>query len=500
MNNLEAKNFSGLPEATFEREQRLKSEISRLKTKIFEEEQKGSETNKEKIANWHNQIFDFSESQKTLSAEIAQKYPKYSQLRKTVKPISVAEIQAELEKGTCVLAYFYDDENLFRYLIEKNEFSAQRVDLNTLKFEDSEGNALEAYVSRFRSMLRSPLSSVDNYLRVSHQLLNVLFYRLQFRESNKIVVIPDKMLSLIPFEALAKNSGVASSFSEVSFLGKSRTFSYAYSATLWQKQNRIKSRNQEHFWAGFAPNYADFSLSNSDTSAGSSLAVLVRASYFDLPGAKSEVAEIAKLTQGKTFVGNEATKANFEQFSGEYQILHLAMHTLLENQNPLFSKLIFSESADKSETPQSPYLTISELYNLQTNADLAVLSACNTGYGKVLPGEGILSLSQAFTASGCPATIMSLWKVPDLETSKLMVDFYKNLAEGNSKSEALAKSKRNYLVNLENDRLAHPYFWAGFVVSGNTSPIEREEGGNWWIWVVLGLVGLGGFLVWRRKK
>ncbi len=226
------------------------------------------------------------------------------------------------------------------------------------------------------------------------------------------------------------------------------------------------------------------------------MAILVRDGFFELPGAKSEVTRISELTNGKTFVGNEATKANFKRFSGDYKILHLAMHTLLENQNPLFSKLIFSETPNDSI---SPYLTISELYNLQTNADLAVLSACNTGYGKVLPGEGVLSLSQAFTASGCPATLMSLWKVPDVETAELMLDFYKNLSDGNSKSEALAKSKRNYLANLENDRLAHPYFWAGFVVSGNDLPIEKESK-NWWIWGIGFVVGLGGFLVWRNRK
>ncbi len=270
MNTLEAKDFTNLPEEVFEREQRLKSEISRLETKIFNEKQKNTKADSEKIAEWNNQIFEYNKEQKVLSAEIAQKYPDYFQLRKSVKPISVAEIQAELEEGTCVLAYSYDDDNLFRYLITKDEFVAQRVSFDRWKNDSIRGNVIELYISSLRSNLENPQVDVEEYLASSELVVQFLLdnkdgFDRQLLKNKKVIVIPDKMISLIPFEALVGVYSSAKTYAKIGYLSKYFEISYAYSATLWKKQNRIKNRNQENFWAGFAPNYANFNLSSAST-------------------------------------------------------------------------------------------------------------------------------------------------------------------------------------------------------------------------------------------
>ena len=112
---------------------------------------------------------------------------------------------------------------------------------------------------------------------------------------------------------------------------------------------------------------------------------------------------------------------------------------------------------------------------MQLNADLAVLSACNTGYGKLSRGEGVMSLARAFTYAGVPATVTSLWKVPDLTTREIMVDFYKNLKQGMSKDAALRQAKLTYLKNAPESIAANPFFWAGFVPMGNMEAMDMTE-------------------------
>jgi CHAT domain-containing protein len=128
-------------------------------------------------------------------------------------------------------------------------------------------------------------------------------------------------------------------------------------------------------------------------------------------------------------------------------------------------------------------LTSSEIYTSNSKANLAVLSACNTGSGKLEKGEGVMSMARAFHFSGVPAVVMSLWKVPDFETKTIMIDFYKYLKKGKSKSEALRLSKLDYLKNNSDKRLRHPYFWSGFVVSGNTDPLILKQGTNYILWL-----------------
>src|SRR5690606_23760865 len=146
-------------------------------------------------------------------------------------------------------------------------------------------------------------------------------------------------------------------------------------------------------------------------------------------------------------------------------IIHLAAHTELDKLNPMLNKILFSKNNHSSE------LTTSEIYGLELEADMAVLSACNTGTG-VYRGDGVMSMSRAFTYAGTSSTVMSLWKVPDEQTSKLMVLFYKYLKQGQSKSEALKNAKLGYIDEVFFEELTHPFYWAGFVLSGDDSPIH----------------------------
>jgi CHAT domain-containing protein len=137
----------------------------------------------------------------------------------------------------------------------------------------------------------------------------------------------------------------------------------------------------------------------------------------------------------------------------------------------MYSKLVFSPNIDKKE---DGLLNTYELFNMNLHAELAILSACNTGSGKLQAGEGILSIARGFFYAGVPSVVMTLWSVEDNSSSELMELFYKHLTEGLPKDEALRRAKLDYLK--QSDQLtAFPYFWAGYVNIGDNSPLEISK-------------------------
>jgi CHAT domain-containing protein len=143
--------------------------------------------------------------------------------------------------------------------------------------------------------------------------------------------------------------------------------------------------------------------------------------------------------------------------------------------------LIFSPT--DTQTQEDGFLHAYELYDTRLNAELAVLSACNTGSGRVVKGEGVLSLSRAFKYAGCPNIAMSLWKADDNATHEIMIHFFKGLRTGMGKTEALRDAQLAYLAEHTGPQ-AHPYYWATFVMIGDDSPLSglNSAGLPWWGW------------------
>jgi len=134
----------------------------------------------------------------------------------------------------------------------------------------------------------------------------------------------------------------------------------------------------------------------------------------------------------------------------------------------MYSKLVFSEN--KGDSLNDNILHTYELYGLNLNADLAVLSACNTSTGKIETGEGIFNIARGFLYAGCPSVITTLWQVEDKSSAKLNSNLYKYLKDGHSKAKALQLSKLDHL-NSSVQVLAHPLYWAGYINVGNPNPI-----------------------------
>jgi len=159
-------------------------------------------------------------------------------------------------------------------------------------------------------------------------------------------------------------------------------------------------------------------------------------------------------------VRGEARESLFKEEAGRYRVLHLATHGIVDERSPMYSALVLAAAPDDRD---DGLLEARELMSLTLHADVAVLSACDSGSGGVRPGEGVVGLSWAFLVAGCPTTVVSRWTAESRATSRLMIEFHRRLVAGDSKPEALRRAQRSLMGDR---RYAHPFYWAPFVVIG----------------------------------
>ena len=179
--------------------------------------------------------------------------------------------------------------------------------------------------------------------------------------------------------------------------------------------------------------------------------------------AEREVRKIAGLygaANTRVLLRDEGREDTVKFEAGRFRVLHLATHGMIDDQAPMYSALVLATSRDAQD---DGLLEAREILGMHLEADLVVLSACDTGSGAIAPGEGVVGMSWAFLIAGCPSTVVSRWKVSSKATSELMIDFHRRLIAGDSKPEALRKAA---LALRKNPAYSHPFYWAAFVLVG----------------------------------
>ncbi|MGB5981410.1 MAG: CHAT domain-containing tetratricopeptide repeat protein [Nonlabens sp.] len=452
-NNYRVKNLGTVPKDLVEKDRKLQESITRLKDKIYYYELYNDLSKDTVVNSDYDKLVHLQTEHRDLINLFKRDHPSYFKIKHDLEPTPIESIQNLVQNKTLILNYYIREESVFIYEISKNHFSATKLDNK---------KELVEQISLFRKQVEDPSGEVELLKKTGAALSdNLIPKNLQNHSFENVLIIPDKDLSTIPFEAFIRNDD---------YLIQDFNIHYAYSVTLWSQQKSLQRNRSTKLWVGFAPSYK----TKKDQGKKFSLATRSKNNKeFDilsLPGTVKEVEQIQHILSGESFVNTQATKQKFKEIAPDYQLLHLAMHTFLDDEDPLFSKLLFENNSTLSES----FLTISEIYSSQFNADLVVLSACNTGYGKMLPGEGVMSLSQAFMSAGCPSTVTTLWQIPDIKSTKLMVGFYEHLRNGDSKSVALRKSKLNYINTSKSAKASHPYFWAAYLLSGDAQPIQLK--------------------------
>ncbi|MEL6561814.1 MAG: CHAT domain-containing protein, partial [Bacteroidota bacterium] len=297
-----------------------------------------------------------------------------------------------------------------------------------------------------------------------------------------LIIIPHGELWNLNFDLLLTEETTSNNPKDFPYLLKDYNISYANSATLlFQDSFKEKQRTAGNC---LAFSYSDsLSLVNDSESSFMSFNTLRKAGD-DLPGSRREIAAVAKIIDGNYYFGKEASEKNFKEQAEKYNILHLALHGEIDNQDPNNSKLYFTASKDSIE---DDFLYTHELYAMDLPSELTVLSACNTGAGKLAKGEGIMSLGRAFQYAGTKSLMLSSWEVSDGVAPELMKAFYSYLKDGKSKSESLRLAKLGYLQNAPAER-SYPYYWGNFFILGDDSSVSLEREKPFTIYLIFGVL------------
>lgn len=406
-----------------------------------------------------NRIFVLKQDFEHWKKKLEIQYPNYYRLKYDLSTISIAEVQQSLlDTDQALLEYFTGDSSVFVFVLKKDE--------EPHIVEVKKDFPLEEWVDKFHAALCDE-NLTEQYTEYARKLYDALLAPVADQLPRRVIVIPDGVLGYIPFGALLSGEPEdRNSFQSFPFLVRKYQFSYCYSATLlkeMKEKQHAKIPSKQKQIAAFAPVYdgkpallADRMAYDPDLARG----------LAPLPNAEPEAQNaLNRIGNGDVFPGYKALKDTFMAVAPLYRILYLIMHGRADNRQGDYSFLAFTQ---RPAAGDDGLLYVRDLYNLPLNADLAVLSACETGIGKLRRGEGIISLARAFAYAGAKSMVSTLWSVSDARTADVMNVFFRELAAGADKDAALQTAQLEYLnQEPESNLQLHPKFWSAFIPVGD---------------------------------
>ncbi|MGB0931868.1 MAG: CHAT domain-containing protein, partial [Chitinophagales bacterium] len=416
-------------------------------------------------------------------------FPKFHALKYRGETTSIAALQSKLlNKQSTFVEYFVGDSSTFAFVITQNSTDFLQLK-NPSTLQKEAANFFEVLLNpkAFQQDAKTAFVDYQNKASILYQSVLQPVLSSLSTDIQQLIIVPDGFLNAIPLEALTKTSDTTPSFdfAKLPYILYDYSIQYAYSADLLlQNQERQSQIPTNAECLAFAPSYQE---TGTIAERGN-----LRNTGGNLKGTALEIEAIAQFFDGQFDFGETATERQFKKFAPEFGMLHLAMHGIPDFDNANFNHLQFSNL--ETDTLEDNLLHHYEIANMDLQAQLVVLSACETGVGKYEKGEGVYSLTRSFMYAGVPSVVMSLWKVSDASTSELMPYLYENLYDGQSKERALQSAKLRFLEESDLE-YRHPFYWSAFVMMGDGTAIHRGHGS--WIWWGIGglvLMGIGGWI------
>jgi CHAT domain-containing protein/tetratricopeptide (TPR) repeat protein len=457
--------YQDVPSSTLEKESFLKGSIASMRARLYENPTDTS------AVEWKRNLYALTRQYDSILNKISNDHPKYFELKYGDHLLSIEEAKTSLAPETLMVEYFWGDRSIYMLGLSDSHFVVEKIALD---------EGIKQSVSRLIELLGSgdvdsKISEASSFAKISNaiytRILKPVIDSFPEKRINSLVIIPDGLLAYLPFDILVTSRKKEdTTYATLSYLLRSYVIRNIFSAA--QLPDEDGENTYSVTYMGFAPDYRN-----------------VRWQTYVMPGNKfastlihnvEEITAAASFFDGKVFMQNEATEETFRTVSGDGKVLHLSMHGFVNDLIPSYSALLFtsSDSTNGKDPDNDGILHLHELYNIPINAELAVLSACETGSGRFTRGEGIMSLGRAFRYAGCENIIMSLWKVNDNTTSRLMKALFSNLNNGMGKDQALRKAKLDFINKSDNKFFAHPYYWSGFVLAGDSAPVF-DRSYNW---------------------
>ena len=417
---------SRLSDTILEQEIRLKRRILNIENRLIHQYDEDS------ISLLRSKRFAFKQQYQKIQDSINLFFRKYDKDKQTSKIVELTSIQDDLGDNEVVISYVSNrDENdesfnlIYAILISQNKVEILRI---------GELDVIDKLIYEYRDRLSQSFEKEGDKLKyqaVASSLYQMLIPSNEISislDQKHLIIVPDGALQYIPFESLMKNK------SSDRYLLQDNEVSYAYSMSFLRHNTSVKRAASKDL-VSFAPVF--FTHDHLEAIDNSSV----------------EITGISNSVKGDTYYKNHASKYNFLSKTMNYKIIHLATHANFSDN----LQIAFHDTN----------LEYHELYTYKNQAELVVLSSCNTSLGEFAKGEGVMSLARGFFNAGANTVISSLWNANDKSTAMIMEDFYKNLNKGQSKSQALYNAKINYL-NSTSLSDASPYYWATFVLIGDS--------------------------------
>jgi CHAT domain-containing protein len=374
-----------------------------------------------------------------------------------ILPPTIKDIQkiAKQQNATFV-EYSIKDRNIYIWVVKPTgEINFRKVDFNAnTALKEIVTTALDS-IGATRGLTvvapenKKPEANATQKLKALHELLiTPIAQYLPKNPNERVIFVPQNELFLIPFPALQDNQG--------KYLVEKHTILTAPSIQLLQLTHERRPSSSEGALVVGNPVMPSVPIK-----PGQPPQQLV-----SLPFAEKEAREIAKILNTKALIGEEATKTKVKQLMGQARIIHLATHGLLDDFDDSIPGAIAlapsSTNLVNSQQKNNGLLTASEIFDMKLNADLVVLSACQTGQGK-LTGDGVIGLSRSLIAAGTKSVVVSLWSVDDASTKVLMTEFYRQMQQNPDKGAALRQAMLTTMKQYPN-----PEHWAAFTLIGES--------------------------------
>ncbi|MEQ8523594.1 MAG: CHAT domain-containing protein [Gracilimonas sp.] len=304
---------------------------------------------------------------------------------------------------------------------------------------------------------------------------------------HQVSVIPDNYLYRIPLEVLpTERPDSPVSFGSSHYLIEDYHFRYFTSLKEFDRNRRSFTTSTESDFTGFA-------ISDFQNFSGTNLP--------SLPYATVETNNISSALSSfknkKVFTGDAATKNIFKQKVGTSRLVHVATHSEVSEQDPLFSTIYLKNSTDSDTLQSDQALYAYELFDTPLNSEFIMLNSCSSGSGNYIQGSGIMGISRALRYAGAKSLALNLWSVNDKVASEFATDFYDYLNKGETKSEAIRNAKLNQLKRAN----ANPHFWGAYMMIGNPSPVTGKSANTALMFSLLAMTMLlTGFITYRKEK
>jgi CHAT domain-containing protein len=427
-----AKSFAKIPEELLDEEKNLKTAVALIQQKLAQKPSPEEEQYLREAA------FSLDRDYQSFIKRLEKSYPEYFNLKYNAASPTIDQLQQRIGKNSAIISYFLDDKNnrLYKFVITKNKFKI----IN---------DGLIADYDKYITGLRNSITYMDlnTYTQTAQALYKMVVPKIQ-RHVSDLLIIPTGRMSVIPFEALLTTKVKKHDFTKLPYLVRKASIRYEFSAGLVMQKEFDKVQQIKSIML-----CAPVSFPEKDK-------------LMDLPGTEKEVKRIAELFEGKNiqnriYLAEQANEGTIKTDNlNNYNLVHFATHGVVDEVNPELSR-IFLQTSSNAEDGN---LFTGEIYNLELNANLVTLSACETGLGKISKGEGVIGLSRALVYAGAKSIIVSFWSVADESTAQLMMDFYKQMLD--QPHATYSRNLQQTKLDFINGKYAAPYYWAPFILIG----------------------------------